>query len=101
MPEAVVFPARQLCLEAARKAAICIAAALAIGAALPYSLMFAFVTVTQVGFLVALSEGAISFLAELLGAPEYGFRKIFEAIETLGASALLAAVGLGLQWSLQ
>jgi hypothetical protein len=86
-------------VEASKKALICGGAAMAIGFALPYSFDFAFQTVTHLGFAVALTEGAISTVADLLDAPDYALKKITEAIETLAASAVLAAASTALQWA--
>jgi hypothetical protein len=98
MPDnSVALPTRALCVEASKNALICAGAATAIGFALPYSLDFAFQTVTHLGFAVALTEGAISTVADLLDAPHYALKKITEAVETLCASIILAAASLGVQ----
>jgi hypothetical protein len=91
------FPARQLCIEAGKKAVVCFGAAIAIGAALPYSLDFAFQTVTHLGFVVALTEGAVSIVADLLDRPKLAVRMIVEGVETLGASVVLAGASLYVQ----
>lgn len=99
MPDGLAaLPARTLCAEAGKKVLICASAALAIGFALPYSFDFAFQTVTHLGFTVALAEGVISTLADLLEAPGYALKKITEALETLVASTILGAGTLSLQW---
>lgn len=90
------LPAGQICLEAGKKAAICIAAAYAIAAALPYSTQFAFVTITHLAFVVAFTEGALSVIADLLDCPNYALKKTIEGVETLAASALLVVATLGL-----
>lgn len=83
---------RQLCVEGLKKTVLCVGAAVALGAALPYSFAFAFHTITYLGFTVALAEGLLSALAEMLEDPELAVRKITEGIETLGASLALVAV---------
>jgi len=92
--EAPVQPFR-LCREAAKKAVVCIAAAFAISAALPYSTAFTFQSVTYVAFLVAFTEGALSVVAELLEFRTYAIKKTLEGIETLGASLVLLGVTTG------
>jgi len=92
--EVLVQPLR-LCREAAKKAAICLAAAFAISMALPYSTGFTFQTVTYLAFLVALTEGALSVVAELLDFRTYAIRKTLESVETLGASLVLLGVTIG------
>jgi hypothetical protein len=84
--------APQLCVEALKKTALCIGAAVAVGAALPYSFAFALQTVTYLGFIVALAEGLLSTLADIMGDPDRALRKIAEAVETLGASLGMVAV---------
>lgn len=93
----IAFPARRLCVEAGKKALLCLGAALAIGAALPYSMGFAFQTVTHLGFVVALTEGALSVVADLLDQPDFAFRRIVEGTETLGAAVATAIATLYFQ----
>jgi hypothetical protein len=83
---------RRLCIEGTKKTALCIGAAIAVGAVLPYSFAFAFQVVTYLGFTVALAEGLLSAFAEILEDPDWAVTKITEAIETLGASVALVAV---------
>ncbi len=83
---------RQLCVEGLKKTFLCIGAAVAVGAAMPYSFTFAFQAMTYLGFVVALAEGLISVWAEVLEDPDWALRKITEALETLIASLTLAAV---------
>jgi hypothetical protein len=90
VPASLPFPAGRTCFEASKKAAICLLAAIALCQALPYSARFTFETMTYLSFTVAFTEGALSVLADLLGHPAYGTRKIIEAIETLIASAAVA-----------
>lgn len=90
------LPAGQICLEAGKKAAVCVATAYAIAAALPYSTHFAFVTITHLAFVVAFTEGVLSVIADLLDCPNYAVKKTIEGIETLGASALLVVATLAL-----
>ena len=97
MNDITAIPARRLCTEAAKKSVLCLGAAVAIGAALPYSMNFAFQAVTHLGFVVALTEGALSVLADLLDQPDFATRKIIEGIETLGASVVIAAASLYVQ----
>ncbi len=91
------FPARQLCMETGKKALVCLGAALAIGAALPYSMGFAFQIVTHLGFVIALTEGALSVVGDLLDHPEFAFRRIVEGTETLGAAVTTAVAALYFQ----
>lgn len=96
LPTLVPFPAGRTLFEALKKAFICLAAAVAVSQALPYSPRFAFETMTYLSFTVAFAEGALSVLADLLGQPAYGLKKIVEAIETLIASAAVALATAGL-----
>lgn len=98
MPEGTaVVATRQLCIEGLKKTVLCIGAAVAIGAVLPYSFTFAFQTMTYLGFAVALAEGLLSALADVLEDPDWAYEKIMEALETLGASfAMVAAQAIDL-----
>ena len=89
---ATTVAARDLCVEGAKKTFLCIGAAVAVGAVMPYSFNFAFQAMTYLGFLVALAEGLISVWAEVLEDPDWALRKVTEAIETLIASLTLAVV---------
>jgi hypothetical protein len=89
---ATTVATRQFYVEGLKKAALCIGAAVAVGAALPYSFAFAFQAMTYLGFVVALAEGLLSALAEMLEDPDWAYKKIMEAVETLCASLALIAV---------
>jgi hypothetical protein len=89
---ATAVATRQFCVEGLKKAALCAGAAVAVGAALPYSFAFAFQAMTYLGFGVALAEGLFSVLAEMLDDPDWAHKKITEAVETLCASLALVAV---------
>ena|SRR5688572_21600333 len=84
-----VVAGRTLYFEGLKKTGLCIGAAIAVGAALPYSFEFAFQTITYLGFTVALAEGLISVLAEAMSDPDWARRKAVEGIETLIASIAL------------
>ena len=92
------FPSRRICTEAAKKTLVCVGAAVAIGMALPYSMNFAFQTVTHLGFVVALTEGGLSVVADLLDEPDFALRKVVEGTETLGAAVATAAAALIFQF---
>lgn len=95
-PTLAQFPAGRTAVEALKKAIVCLLAAIAVSQALPYSPRFAFETMTYLSFTVAFTEGALSVLADVLGQPAYGLKKIVEAIETLIASAAVALATAGL-----
>jgi hypothetical protein len=87
----------QLGLEIGKKTFVCAAAAVGLGLALPYSLSFAFEILTYLAFLVALTEGAISVLADLFECPRFALKKSLESIESLGASVLLLIASATIQ----
>ena len=91
------LPARSVLTEATWKTLLCGGTAAVIALLLPYSTDFALQTVTQLGFVVALTEGILSMLADLFDAPGYALKKIVEGIETLIASMVLALATLILQ----
>ena len=94
----LALPTRALLTEATWKTLLCGGTAAVIALLLPYSSDFALVTVTQLGFVVALAEGVLSMFADLFDAPTYAVKKIVEGIETLIASCALAVLTAALHF---